>query len=259
MHKEHAQKRMLFRAVDGELRAQLSDRYRRLDSRPLLEEFVTGCAAIGAIPCEGTVTDTRCALKAYLPIVFEPVPNEVMVFGLEFFNSDFGRGKFGIRSTVWRLWCTNRATLEDAMAQVHFGGRLDDAIEFSENTQRLDTETAMSAMQDVIKGTLGPAKVNQTLSLIRTADEQKVPWQQVSRMLGKTLSKKEVDRVKEDFEGDDVVMLPAGKSLWRASNAVSLLAGKVESKERKLDLERLAGAMLTGRTLGDVVDGPADE
>lgn len=259
MHREHGERKMLFRAVNGELRAQLSDRYRRLDSRPLLEDFVAACAHLGAIPCDGNVTDTRLTLKAYLPMVFEPVPGEVMCFGIEFFNSDFGRGRFGVRATVWRLWCTNKATLEDSLAQVHFGGRLDESIEFSENTQRLDTDTARSALRDVVHGALGPAKVARTLALIQAANEQNIPWQGVSRMLGKVLTKAESTRVREDFEGDDVVMLPAGKSVWRASNAVSLLAGKVQDPERRIDLERLAGAMLTGKRGTDVLAPAGDD
>lgn len=67
-----ASTRYLARTVRGQLRGFLSDRYRRLDSRPLLEAFAIECRGVGAVPVDGTVSDTRVALKAILPQVYEP-------------------------------------------------------------------------------------------------------------------------------------------------------------------------------------------
>ncbi len=240
-------KRHLIRVVDGQARAVLSDKFRRLNSRPLLEQFKSSCTEFGAVPVEGTVTDVRLALKAYLPIVFEPVPNEVMCLGIEWSNSDFGAGKHAVRAFIWRLWCTNFATMEDALGQVHLGGRIGEDFAFSEKTYQLDTAHQVSALKDIIKGILAPANVNMMLETIKQADAKKVDWKSTSKSLGNKLLKNEMKAVKEAFESDDVFNLPEAKSVWRVSNAISWLAGKTVDTDRKLELQRLAGEVINGK------------
>jgi hypothetical protein len=65
--------------------------------------------------------------------------------------------------------------------------------------------------------------------------------------LGKKLLKEELKNVRDAFESEDVINLPAEKSIWRVSNAISWIAGKTEDQDRKLDLQRLAGAVIHGR------------
>ena len=43
----------------------------------------------GALPYEGYVTDTKIAIQAIMPEVDEPVPGEVVAYGLSLENSDF--------------------------------------------------------------------------------------------------------------------------------------------------------------------------
>lgn len=244
---EVAGSRHLVRAVGPQVRAVLSDRYRRLDSRPLLDQFAASCQEMGAIPVNGTVTDTRVALKAFLPMVFEPVPNEVMCLGVEWSNSDFGAGKHAVRAFIWRLWCTNFATMEDCLGQVHIGGRLAENVEFSERTYALDTQATASALKDIIKGALGPKSVSATLETIKQANEKELDWKSVSARLSKKLLKEEYKAVKDAFESDDTFNLPAGKSLWRVSNAISWIAGKTEDSDKKLALQRFAGEVINGK------------
>lgn len=240
--------RYLLRSVEGEVRGFLSDRYRRLDSRPLLEAFAEECQVVGAVPVDGTGSDTRVTMKAFLPMVFEPVPNEVMCLGIEWGNSDFGAARHTVRPMIWRLWCTNKATLEDSLAQVHLGRVLSDDIEFSARTYDFDTKTSVSALRDVVRGLLAPAKVSMMLEGIKQANEKRVDWKQLKTKLARRLLKSELQAAEEAFESEDVVNLPVGKSVWRASNALSWLAGKSTDADRKLELERFAGEILTGRT-----------
>jgi hypothetical protein len=245
--KDLSRSRFLVRSVHGQTRAVLSDRYRRLDSRPLVEAFAESCQALGAVPVEGVVTDTRVALKAFLPMVFEPVEGEVMCLGVEWSNSDFGAGKHGLRAFIYRLWCSNGACMEDMLSQVHFGGRLADDIEFSDRTFRLDTQAQVSALKDIVYAALAPKGVNTLLATIKSADEQEIEWRKISTVLGKKLLKDEMKLVRDAFESDDVINLPAKKSIWRASNAVSWIAGKVEDQDRRLELQRFAGQVIHGK------------
>lgn len=253
-HKGAADSRFLVRALSGEARGFLSDRYRRLDSRPLLEAFASACQAIGAVPVDGTGSDVRVTMKAFLPMVFEPVPNEVMCLGIEWGNSDFGAAKHTVRAMIWRLWCTNKATMEDSLAQVHLGGRLADDIEFSNRTYELDTRASVSALGDVVKGVLGPKKVNALLEGIRAAHAKEIDWKSFKGSLARKLLKSEIAAVEAAYESDDVINLPAGKSVWRASNAISWIAGKTEDADRKLELERFAGEVLNGKKDREVAE-----
>lgn len=244
---EEASSRFLVRQVGGQARGVLSDKYRRLDSRPLVEAFAQKCQEVGAVPIDGTVTDTRVALKAIVPTVLEPVPGELIALGVEWGNSDFGNGMHALRAFILRLVCLNGATLENALAQVHLGGRLADEFEMSQRTYELDTKASVSALQDVVHGILAPAKIEQLTAGIRRAHEKGVEWKSVRTALAKRLLKSELDAAQAAYESEDVINLPAGHTMWRASNALSWIAGNTQDTERKLELERLAGELVSGK------------
>lgn len=237
----------LARSVRGQLRGWLSDHYRRLDARPLVEAFAYNVQQAGAVPIDGMATDVRVSLKAILPTVFEPVPGELMALGLEWGNSDFGRGAHSLRYFAFRLICLNGAVLEDVLNQIHLGARIPESMEMSERTYQLDTGASISALGDAVKGLLQPAGVEATLGAIKAAHEKEVEWKAVQNRVGKRLLKAELDAAREAFNGQDTINLPAGKTAWRASNALSWLAGKAEDPLRGAELERLAGELINGK------------
>lgn len=243
-----SKKRYLARSIKGEMRGFLSDRYRRIDSRPTLDAFVEECQKVGAVPYEGVVTDTRVSLRVVIPVVYEPIPNEIICFGAEWGNSDFGAAKHWMRSFILRLWCTNGATLEDVLSQVHTGSRLSDDVTFSDRTYQLDTEAQVSALRDVVKHSLGEGRIESYAAMLREANEKEVDGKAFMRSISNRLTKGEQKLVKDAFESEDVINLPPGKSAWRASNALSWIAnGDKVDPERKIDLQRLAGEVLDGR------------
>jgi hypothetical protein len=230
--------------VNDEARGFVSDKFRRLDSRPIIEAFAQTCQTIGAVPVEGHALETKVCLKAMLPYVFEPVENEVMAFGLAVQNSDFGDGALSVRAFVLRLWCTNYAIADEALRQIHLGRRLAENMSFSERTYQLDTQTMVSALQDVVRGTLAPDRINMYLDGIRQANEQGIDSKQIKAFLEKALNKGEVKQVTDAFASADVVNMPAGQTVWRLSNAISWVAGHTEDGRRRLDMEQLAGKFL---------------
>lgn len=240
----HSQDRHLLRSVDGSLRGFLSDKYRRLDSRPLVEAFAGAAAEIGAIPVEGKMLDTKVYLKALVPIVYQPVANEVVAFGVQWENSDFGNGAHNLRTFVLRLWCTNYAIGNEGIRQVHIGRRLTEDVVFSQRTYELDTKTSASMIRDVIKGSLDEDKRNMFLDAIKEAHEERIDPHKAIADLKKRLTKGEVEQVVEAFNSPDVQNMPAGNSRWRLSNALSWIAGKQEDEGKALDFQREAGRLL---------------
>jgi len=236
-----ASERVLVRSVKGQLRGWLSDRFRRLDSRPLTEALASEAQAVGAVPVDGTATETRVALKVLLPEILS-VGGDFMVRGLEWSNSDFGNGTHSVRAFNLRVVCLNGMTRENLLREIHLGGRLHDSIEFSDRTYRLDTQASVSALRDVVRGLLGPAGI-QSFRVQIEASQNKAATAASLTAATKGVGKETQKAIVDAFKSEDVINLPAGQTAWRASNAISWVARHTEDAEKRLDLERLAGTV----------------
>lgn len=241
-YKREQASRFLVRSIKGEARGFLSDRFRRLDSRPVLETVVDGVRAYGAVPYEGRGTDVRVWLRAILPEPVEILPGEWVGLGLTWGNSDFGAGALEGSGFILRLICLNGAMAEDVFRQVHLGRRLDDAT-FSRRTYELDSKTVVSATRDLVRAVLSPEGRAKLVSGVRAAAAKEV-GKDLPALLTSTLSKEEVRKVREAFDGPDVVNLPAERTMWRASNALSWVAQTIADPQRKTEIEKLAGVAL---------------
>ena len=249
IYEQEEDKKFLLRSVNGEVRGVLSDAYRRLDSAPIIEAFAKACAEIGAVPIEGAGGDLRWAVKAILPMVFQPASKagseEIVSFGLQLSNSDFGRGTLSLNAFTTRVICTNHATLDQVMRETHLGKRLSEDIEFSKETYLKDSQTQALAVRDIVHSLLSPAKVNELVAKIGQALDQRIDPKQAWTELPKLgLLKGEVEKVKELFNDAGVEQLPLGTSPARLSNAISWFAKSAVTVERRLELENLAGQLL---------------
>src|SRR6266542_1168258 len=241
------ERRFLLRSVRSQIRGVLSDMFRRLDSRPILDAFCKTCHTIGAVPIEGVGGELRFCVRAILPKVFQPGGEEVIAFGVEISNSDFGCGALSLRCFIIRVWCTNYARLEEELRKVHLGRRLDDNVEFSRRTYELDTAAMASATADIVKGALGAKKVNEAVSRIEHAMSERIEFKRALDQLPKMgLLKREVEAVRDVYTNGGVEELPPGDNLYRMSNALSWVAKSAETPERRLELEQVAGDLLVG-------------
>jgi len=237
-------KRHLVRTLNGEVRGFLSDSYRRLDSRPIIEAFVSGVQKLGALPYKGIVTDTKVAIQAILPDVFDVIPGEVIAFVLSLENSDFGNGALSLRVGALRIWCDNLAVFEENMRQIHLGRRLDENIVFSQKTYMLDTKTTVSALEDIIAVQLNREGLKRRMELLAVSATKAVNPQAAMTMLKDALGVGQAQAVIDAYKSADIEMLPAGNDAWRLSNAISWVAGKETDGEKRLDLMKLAGKVL---------------
>lgn len=249
-HYAHSRNKYLVRSYDNTIRGFLSDRYRRLDSRPLVEAFSVACKNRGAVPIEGYGTETKVALTAVVPKVYEPVDNEPITFGVHWENSDYGNGRHLVNAFIDRAWCANGCIMSLGFAQVHLGKRLDDSLMISDRTHKLDTATACSAIMDVVESSLSEDMITLFCETIKHAHENEIDVTKAIGGLKKQLNKGEVDMIVDKFNSADVVMLPPGNTSWRLSNAISWVAGnEIEDVERRMDLMKIAGAVLMTKQL----------
>jgi hypothetical protein len=236
--------RYLIRSVGTQTRGFLSDRYRRMDSGPMIDAFITAATAFGAVPSTSAATDTKFYMKFVLPHIFEPIPNEVMLFGLQLQNSDYADGALSLKGFVHRLRCTNLMLTEDGFRKVHIGARLGDDISYSQQTYDLDARAMASAVRDVVGEIFSPTYVDAKFEAIQEVASKEVDTDAVLKGLKRRnrVTVGEEKKIAEAFNSAEVERLPPGNTMWRLANAVSLVAQQA-TKDRELDLEQLAGEL----------------
>lgn len=234
----------LVRVVNGETRGVLTDKYRRLDTVPILDNFLTKSKEFGAVPIHAKCMDTQVMVSMAMPTVVEPYPGEFMLYGLCFRNSDYGDGAISLKAWLMRLLCINGMVGEEGFRQIHLGARIDN-IGFSQKTYELDTATMASAVGDVVQAVLAPEAVKLRLDKIRDAHEKKVNAEGAITDMQKTgkITKGEAHEIKQLFSSAEIELLPPGNSAWRLSNAISLFAQNVDD-HRSIELETLAGEVV---------------
>lgn len=84
------------------------------------------------------------------------------------------------------------------------------------------------------------------MALIRRANDQKIDAKAFFKTLQKNMGllKSEMEAVQETYNTGGVEELPPGNTLYRMSNALSWIAQKAETPERRMELEAAAGKIL---------------
>lgn len=245
------------RILDGNVRAFLSDRYRRRDNYDLLSEAVV--PALRDFPgeivfraCE--LTETRMYVKVSLP-QFErevtPRVGDVINGGVIIKNSEVGAGALGVYPYTVVLDCTNGMVhTEYGRRSVHTGRRTggDDveAYEFyTDETLALDDAAYFAKTRDLIRGIL-----NETVFDAIVADMRELAGIRLDSAPDKTV---ELLTERHRFtEGESSQMLSAlidggDLSAWGFVNAITRTARDHGDADRRVELETLAGKLTTDR------------
>lgn len=239
-------KRLLMRTVEQEVRGAMSDRYKILDSAPIVAAFKESVTALDAIPSGGYVSDVRIGLRALHPKTLVLKSGQVLCLGIQLRHSEFGRGTLSVSVFVFRPECLNTAVLKNALNLRHLGRKMADNMALSQRTINLNTAAAASEVVDIVEQALAPQCRDTIKDQLDRADSKEVEFLPYRERIEKALGKGLCAKVKEAFEGEDVVNLPERQTLWRLSNAVSWVAHEIGDADRSADLERLAGSLLPG-------------
>jgi len=240
----HDQSKRLLRTVDGELRGFLSDRYRRRDTGVLVESFANALKSVGALPYEGHASDTRMSVQAILPQTFEPIPNEVVAYGVSFTDSSFGNGPTAVSLFVLRGVCNNGMISNRTIREVHVGASID-SERYEADTVAKDTEAVALKIRDTVRNSLNEEAIAAMQAAVVRAHADKISTDRAADILKRFLSKKEVETVMGRYnDPGEVVTLPEGQSRWRLANALSWFAGTVEDGDKRLEVQTAAGNLL---------------
>jgi hypothetical protein len=248
--------RFLHRIVGNELRGFLTRRFNRhLASLPMLRAFIEAYEKASAQPVESTATDVRVSLKAYLPHIFEAYPGQFICVGVEWSNSDFGAGKLAVSQTIWDPVRQTRAVLDEPVSRVHLGSVIEDSdIGMSEETMAKEVDTQASAIHDAVSQQLGEEQIERLLRAIKVANEEEIPLGKLRGMWRNILMKKELESLEQLLAKSEVEDLPPpGKNIngepipskWWAAAVLSHIADRTDDEDRRGDLQREAGKLLS--------------
>lgn len=242
--------RVLIRSVGSEVRAILSDSYRRLNSVEIITAFVEEASKQGAVIADAYMSDTKVWAETILPQPFTipTVKNgQVIIFaGARFSTSDYGDGAVDMRTFLLNGACTNGMVRESVMKQIHLGSKLPDNLALSEETYALDTRTTVSAVRDLTAGLYSRDTIMAKAIEIQGASEIDVDFDHELKKLvsnGSLLKseKAEVEKVLMRNDPNDGVQ--GGATLWKLTQAITAHARELEP-QRARELHEISGALL---------------
>ena len=121
----HEPAERMIRTLDGNMRAFLSNRYRRIDNMEVAQAVLPIIGEMEEARVESCeITESRMYIKVVNPrLETEVVPGDVVQAGIIISNSEVGQGSVNIQPLVFRLVCTNGMVVNDASTRKNHVGR----------------------------------------------------------------------------------------------------------------------------------------
>ena len=242
--------RRMIRVLDGNVRAFLSDRYRRLDHLELCAAVlpvIQGMKGASIESCE--VTEAHL----YLKVINKKTKAEVSVgdvvqAGFVVSNSEVGLGSLRVEPLVYRLVCKNGMISKDyAQKRYHIGrqagGNAEEAYEiYSDETLAQDDKAFFMKVQDTVRCAVDEAKFQMTVDKLREAMHipmEHDPVKSVELLADKFL-------LTQNERGDVLrqLFISGDSSRYGLVNAVTAASQIASDYERATELERIGGEIL---------------
>ena len=241
--------RRMLRTIDGEARAFLSDRYKRIDNYDIAQvtlPIISQIPDVQIVSCN--LTPGKMYIKAINPRLFDNVvPGDTVQAGIIISNSEVGLGAVNIQPLVYRLVCENGMVVNDAVTRkTHLGPTIseDNIFYYSKETVEADDKAFIFKIQDTVRAAVDEAKFRMVVEQMRSAKDARMNTANVpefvrlaSRNFGITESE-EKGVLQHLIEGNDL-------SLYGLSNAVTRYSQDVDSYDRATDLEGIGYKILT--------------
>lgn len=241
--------RRLIRIVDGQVRAVLSDRYRRLDNYELVEQVLPILQRVpGLSLVSQELTETRMYLKAVTARVdMEIAPGDIVQAGIVISNSEVGHGSLAVQPLVYRLLCRNGLIAADqSLRKTHIGRVLASEQEavtvFRDDTLAADDRAVFLKVRDVVEAALSEStfrliaqKLQRTLEVPLLGDPVKAV-ECLAQRYG--LNDHERGGVLRHF------MVDGNPSAYGLVNAVTRYSQEVADYDRATEFEALGGKLI---------------
>lgn len=252
-------KRMI-RTLDGQVRAYLSDRYRRRDNFDLMDKAILpalaehGRTGLYFKSCE--LTESRMYVKVVLPDREWPITpkvGDVIRGGLIIKNSEVGAGALVVAPYTDRLICQNGMVHTDfGQRSAHVGGRQVSDQEtwelYSDTTLALDDAAFFAKCRDTVAAVLNEQVFESIVSQMRDLAGLALanPVGAVEDMTRRH------DLTKDESDAMVKHLMDEGPTGWGLVNALTATARDHDSADRRVELEGLAGRITADWSLAGV-------
>jgi hypothetical protein len=241
--------RRLVRTLDGNVRALLSDRYRRLDNYDLAEHVLPMLQRLPGGRLESCeLTDSRMYLKWVTSEQREEIqPGDVVEAGVVVANSEVGLGSLSVQPLLFRLVCRNGLIASDHGLRKAHVGRLkdvqDDAVTvYKDDTLEAEDKAFFLKVRDVVEEAVSEVtlrklagRLRRTLGILLVGDPVKSVEAVGTRFL---LNEEERTGVlRHLISGGDL-------SGYGLVNSVTHYSQEVADYDRATDLEAMGGKLL---------------
>jgi len=246
----------LVRVMDGTVRAFMSNTYRPRDNWDLLDqailptlgEYMRTGARVEFKACE--LTETHMYIKTVFPDIYRPVGDpqvgDTVRAGLIVKNSEVGSSSLGIFPYTDRLICRNGMVHTDyGKAARHVGKRITGEEEswdfWSDETRKLDEQAFFAKCADTVRGVLNETVFDAIVAQMDDLASMRLPESPLDTV-------KNVTKRHDFSEGESNSILTAlienaDLTGWGLVNAITQTARDLDSPDRRVDLETLAGKM----------------
>ena len=243
--------RRMIRVLDNNVRAFLSDRYRRLDNLEL-------CAAVLPViqemkganieSCE--VTPTRMYLKVVnKKLKAEVDVGDVVQAGFVISNSEVGLGSLRVEPLIFRLVCKNGLICKDySQKKYHVGKQVnlseDSAYElYSDETLAQDDKTFFMKVQDIVRAAVDENKFLMSVNKLR--ESKQIPLTQQPLKSVEVLVEKFILSESERNDIFSLLVRSSDNSRYGLLNAVTAASKLAKNYDRATELERIGGEILS--------------
>lgn len=241
--------RRMLRVLDGNVRAFLSGRYRRLDHLELCDAILPLLREMkGASIVSCDVTETMLYLKVInKKLTAEVDVGDALLAGMVISNSEVGLGALKVEPLVFRLCCKNGLIVKDmAQKRYHVGKQVegeDAAYEiYSDETLAADDKAFFLKVQDTVRCAVDEAKFLLTVDQLKRAKQETFgpdPVKTVEVLADRyLLNQGERGSVLRYF------IMAGDNSRYGLLNAVTRASQDVSDYQRATELERLGGEIL---------------
>lgn len=253
LSKNQGDKRML-RTLDGNVRALVSDRFRRLESYDLLQTVLPIMLERSMDVVSAEITERRLYVRTLMPkLTAEIKVGDPVQYGLQISSSDVGAGALRVEPLIFRLVCLNGLITEHAIKKYHVGRavEVDDTFELlSDETKELDEAAFWARLRDVVLGSLRPEIFAAQVDRLRDAADRQIKnfnLQEVVELTCKTIGFSASKDVKQGIlEALASGNQGAGLTQWGLANSFTAVAAHNDDIgfDDVVELEKVGGKII---------------
>lgn len=261
-------KKQMVRTLGENVRAFLSDKYRRIDNFDVAVELMPVIEGILGVDwrqavrsCE--VTESRMYIKIVHPTLEAKIPmpeGYQMGVGHQFFvdrvqagikisNSEVGLGRVLVSPAIYTHRCTNYATFErDNFAAVHLGRRQGEGVDvtelYSDQTKALDDAAIFGKIKDVTKAALDGTLFGKHVAMLTEARGDEIP-ENVNPVKVVEVLKDEKNFTESEADAIINNLIKGGElTRYGLHAAITRAAETIEDYDRATEFEQLGGEII---------------